>query len=56
MVGDSDRDIEAALAAGCRAALVHSGKQVQAPLQTGVSVFGNLPAFVRHLEERQKQT
>jgi D-glycero-D-manno-heptose 1,7-bisphosphate phosphatase len=56
MVGDSDRDVEAALTAGCRAALVRSGKPVQAALQTGVTVFDNLSDFVRDLEDRQKQS
>lgn len=53
MVGDSSRDIEAALAAGCRAALVRSGKRLDPGLRTGVTVFDNLSAFVQQLEVRR---
>ena len=53
MIGDSPRDAEAALAAGCRAALVRSGQRLQTPPGTGVTVFDNLSAFVRQLEERR---
>ena len=54
MVGDSPRDVEAALAAGCRAALVRSGKRMPSGVRTGVTVFDNLSAFVRQLEGQRK--
>lgn len=53
MVGDAMRDVEAALAAAIRPALVRSGKPLPEPLRTGVTVFDNLSAFVRQLENRR---
>jgi len=54
MIGDSPRDAEAALAAGCRAALVRSGTRLRTTPRTGVTVFDNLSAFVRQLEDRRQ--
>jgi D-glycero-D-manno-heptose 1,7-bisphosphate phosphatase len=54
MLGDSPRDVEAALAAGCRAGLLRSGG-VPLPLRTGVTVFDNLSTFVRQLEDRRER-
>ena len=49
-VGDAQRDIEAARAAGCRAALVRTGKGAQTETEVaGVPVFDDLLAFVNHL-------
>jgi len=53
MIGDAVRDAEAALAAGVRPALVLSGKRLAEPLATEVTVFDNLRAFVRQLENRR---
>ncbi len=51
MVGDTRRDMEAARAAGCRAALVLTGhsEKNRETLSWGVPVFDDLPAFVDFL-------
>lgn len=57
MVGDSIRDLQAAVAAGCRPALVRTGKGKQSETKLSleasnlseVSVFDNLSDFVDHL-------
>jgi D-glycero-D-manno-heptose 1,7-bisphosphate phosphatase len=43
MVGDAERDAQAALAAGCQAALLRTGKGATPP--PGVPQFDDLPAF-----------
>jgi D-glycero-D-manno-heptose 1,7-bisphosphate phosphatase len=45
LVGDAGRDLEAAHAAGCRAALVRTGKGSRTVAPQGVPVFDDLPAF-----------
>ncbi len=45
LVGDAPRDLEAALAAGCRPALVRTGKGAQTELPDGVPEFPDLAAF-----------
>jgi D-glycero-D-manno-heptose 1,7-bisphosphate phosphatase len=47
MVGDTRRDIEAAISAGCRPALVRSNKQPGYNPPDGVPVFDNLMQFAR---------
>ncbi len=49
MVGDSMRDVEAALSAGCRPALVRSGKPLPDELPAGLPVFADLAGFVDRL-------
>lgn len=44
-VGDTRRDVEAALAAGCRPALVRSGKKLTQAHESGVPVFKDLMCF-----------
>jgi D-glycero-D-manno-heptose 1,7-bisphosphate phosphatase len=53
MVGDAQRDLEAAAAAGARPVLVLTGKgektQAEGKLPTGTRVFPDLAAFAKHL-------
>jgi D-glycero-D-manno-heptose 1,7-bisphosphate phosphatase len=53
MVGDAQRDLEAAAAAGARPVLVLTGKgeqtRAEAKLPTGTRVFPDLAAFAQHL-------
>jgi D-glycero-D-manno-heptose 1,7-bisphosphate phosphatase len=52
LVGDADRDLEAAARAGIRAVLVRTGKgrKTEAALQgVGVPIYDDLPAFARSL-------
>jgi D-glycero-D-manno-heptose 1,7-bisphosphate phosphatase len=53
MVGDAQRDLEAAAAAGARPVLVLTGKgeatQAEGKLPIGTRVFPDLAAFARHL-------
>jgi D-glycero-D-manno-heptose 1,7-bisphosphate phosphatase len=53
MVGDAQRDLEAAAAAGARPVLVLTGKgektQAEGKLPAGTRVFPDLAAFARHL-------
>lgn len=49
MVGDAQRDIEAAIAAGCRAALVRTGKGNRTQAPPGVPVFRDLMHFAETL-------
>lgn len=48
-VGDTLRDVEAALAAGCRPALVRSGKRFESPGTMSVPIFQDLNAFAAAL-------
>ncbi|MBF0178001.1 MAG: HAD-IIIA family hydrolase [Magnetococcales bacterium] len=49
MVGDAERDIQAAEAAGCRAALVRTGKgEITVLRRPDVPAFADLPAFVEN--------
>ena len=54
MIGDSERDIEAALRAGCQPALVRTGKNAAGDLDLGVPVFDDLAHFAREIEDRRK--
>jgi D-glycero-D-manno-heptose 1,7-bisphosphate phosphatase len=56
MLGDSERDIDAALNAGCRAALVRTGKNEAGKLDLGVPVFDDLAHFARELEDQRSGT
>ncbi len=47
MVGDSERDVIAAHAAGCRAALLRSGKPLDMPRRNEVPVFDTLLQFAQ---------
>ena len=53
MVGDSLKDVQAAVAAGARPVLVLTGKgrktQAEGKLPTGTQVFADLGAFAEHL-------
>lgn len=53
MVGDAQRDVEAAAAAGARPVLVLTGRgkltQAEGKLPPGTAVFKNLAAFAEHL-------
>lgn len=49
MVGDTDRDVAAAISAGVRPALVRSGKDPAQWLPDGVPVFDNLMHFAREI-------
>ena len=49
LVGDAGRDLEAAHAAGCQAALVRTGKGARTVAPEGVPVFDDLPAFAAWL-------
>lgn len=49
-VGDSERDVKAAVAAGCRPVLLRSGKPLESPPE-GVPVFDDLMQFANALEE-----
>ncbi len=51
MVGDSERDVVAAHAAGCRAALARSGKSLPGRARNDVPVFDRLLEFVDALSE-----
>ncbi len=53
MVGDSERDVIAAHAAGCRAALVRSGKRLDMPKRNNVPVFDKLLQFAHALARTQ---
>jgi len=50
VVGDSDRDIEAARRAGCRAALVTTGKGLAGERPAGIPEFEDLAHFAREIE------
>ncbi len=56
LVGDSDRDIEAAVSAGVRPAFVRSGKGLANSHRTDVAVFDNLAQFARELEHHGTRT
>ncbi|MEK7415972.1 MAG: HAD-IIIA family hydrolase [Planctomycetota bacterium] len=47
MVGDAERDLQAAQAAGCLAALVKTGKGGKQAVPPGVPVFADLLAFAQ---------
>lgn len=49
MVGDASRDVEAALSAGCRPALIRSRKEPGYRPPEGVPVFDDLMQFVRQV-------
>lgn len=49
MVGDAERDIEAAANAGCRPALVRTGKGAAVRSGRDVAVFDDLAHFARNL-------
>jgi len=51
MVGDSARDIEAALGAGCRPGLVRTGNGVDGNLHAHVREFEDLSEFARELRD-----
>jgi D-glycero-D-manno-heptose 1,7-bisphosphate phosphatase len=53
MIGDSERDIEAALSAGCRAGLVRSGKNVAGSMRPKIPLFDDLAHFAREIEDRR---
>jgi D-glycero-D-manno-heptose 1,7-bisphosphate phosphatase len=53
MIGDSERDIEAALSAGCRAGLVRSGKNAAGSLRPNIPLFDDLAHFAREIEDRR---
>jgi len=53
LVGDSARDVEAARRAGCRPALVRTGKSLSGSWHTGVPVFDDLAQFARELVDLQ---
>ncbi len=56
-VGDAERDVAAARAAGCRPALVATGKgAVSARALTDVPLFPDLPAFARALASAAMET
>ena len=50
-VGDAIRDVEAALAAGCRPALVHSGKPIDESPSGNVAIFNDLEDFASALQD-----
>ena len=50
LVGDDRRDIRAALAAGCRAALVRTGKGKRIDPPPGVPVFADLLDFAQQID------
>lgn len=52
-VGDALRDLQAAQAAGCRAALVKTGKGAKVTPPAGVSVFNTILAFAQHFVGEQ---
>ena len=52
-VGDALRDLQAARAAGCRAALVRTGKGAKVTPPEGVSVFNTVETFAQHLVGEQ---
>ena len=54
MIGDSERDVEAALSAGCRAGLVRSGKNTDGGLRPEVPLFDDLAHFAREIEDQRK--
>ncbi len=49
MVGDTLRDLQAAHAAGCKAAFVKTGQGVAGPLPPGVPIYDDLLAFAKAL-------
>ena len=51
MVGDSVRDAEAAVRAGCRPALVRTGKSEPVESTAGIPVFDSLTHFVAELAD-----
>ena len=57
MIGDSDRDLAAGIAAGCEVILVRTGKgarvEADGKVPPGTLVFDNLAQAVAHLVERQ---
>ena len=52
MVGDAERDIEAAINAGCRPALVRTGKGAAVRSGPDIAVFDDLAHFARQLPNR----
>ena len=52
-VGDAPRDVEAAFAAGCRPALVRSGKPLDANIPAGIPMFDDLGRFALALVREQ---
>ena len=50
LIGDDLRDIRAAVAAGCRPALVRTGKGARVDPPPGVPVFGDLMDFAQQIE------
>jgi D-glycero-D-manno-heptose 1,7-bisphosphate phosphatase len=54
MIGDSERDVEAALSAGCRAALVRTGKNMAGVFCPDVPLFDDLAHFARNIEDQRK--
>lgn len=56
LVGDAQRDIEAARSANCRPALVRTGKGAAVRPDRDVAVFDDLAHFARDLPERGKPT
>jgi D-glycero-D-manno-heptose 1,7-bisphosphate phosphatase len=58
MIGDSDRDLAAGMAAGCSVMLVRTGKGAQvvadAKVPEGVLVFADLAHAVKHLVDRRE--
>lgn len=56
MVGDSSRDVEAARRAGCRAALVLTGKPLSDTRYTDVPIYDDLAHFARELEDLRNGT
>lgn len=56
LVGDAERDVEAARNAGCRPALVRSGKSLACMDTGGLAVFEDLGEFARSIEDRSRST
>lgn len=53
LVGDDLRDIQAATAAGCRPALVRTGKGARVDAPAGVTVFEDLMDFARRIDDAE---
>jgi D-glycero-D-manno-heptose 1,7-bisphosphate phosphatase len=55
LVGDASRDIAAARSAGCRPALVRTGKGASSAAHTEASMFDDLAQFARELRDDRQE-